>query len=253
MNLLSKKFYFENITIGSWLTLYNTGMAEIFSKNKFDWLVVDLEHSTITLEQASELIRIIDLCGSRPIVRLTSNDADLAKRVLDSGAHGIIVPMINSKEEAMRAIENTKYMPDGTRGVGLARAQSYGNEFNKYLEWQKKEILVIAQVEHIRGVNNIEEIISVEGLDGVFIGPYDLSSSLEKPGDFGSKKFVDAVNIIKSALKPTGKILGYHVVEPDEEKVRQAIIDGFNFISFSVDIRLLDSNIKKSLQKIRNK
>ena len=92
--------------------------------------------------------------------------------------------MINSKEDAMRAIENTKYMPDGTRGVGLARAQSYGNEFDKYLEWQNLEILVIAQVEHIKGVNNIEEIITVEGLDGVFIGPYDLSSSLKKQQRF---------------------------------------------------------------------
>ncbi len=253
MNLKSKKFYSDNITIGSWISLYNLGMTEIFAKNNFDWIVVDLEHSHITINQAAELIRIIDLCGSRPLIRLTSNNQDQIKRVLDAGAHGIIVPMVNNINDAVRAVNYTKYMPDGLRGVGLARAQEYGNGFEKYLEWQKNEILVIAQIEHIDGVQNLDEIISVNGIDGIFVGPYDLSSSLGKPGDFSSRQYLDSLKKIKYLINSKKIIAGIHIVEPDIEKVSDAIKDGFNFVSYSVDFRIIDSTIKDAIQSIKKK
>src|SRR5262245_28899258 len=105
-------------TVGSWITLGHCAIAEIMGKAGFDWLVVDLEHSTISIERAGELIRTIDQSGVVPLVRLTSNDADLAKRLLDAGAHGIIVPMVNSVEEARQAVAMVRYAPEGTRGVG---------------------------------------------------------------------------------------------------------------------------------------
>ena len=114
----------------------------------FDWLVVDLEHTTISIDQAGELIRTIDLAGCAPLVRLTSNNSDQIKRVMDAGAHGIVVPMVNSVEDVKNAIASTRYAPDGTRGVGLARAQGYGPKFSEYLHWQKDSAVVIPQIEH---------------------------------------------------------------------------------------------------------
>jgi 2-keto-3-deoxy-L-rhamnonate aldolase RhmA len=251
MNLISKKFYFDKITVGSWLTTYSEDLIEIFIRNKLDWIVIDLEHSHITIDQAANLIRLVDLAGSRPLVRLTSNSKDQIKRILDSGAHGIIVPMVNSEEEARKVVDYTKYMPSGSRGVGLARAQGYGANFDKYRKWQEKNILVIAQIEHIKGVDNLEKIISVTGIDGIFIGPYDLSGSIGEPGIFSSKRYLESIKKIKSIMKTKKKICGIHIVEPETKKVNEAIKEGFNFIAYSVDIRILDSSLKTALATIK--
>ena len=126
-----------DLTIGSWITVGHPAIAEIMAAAGFDWLVVDLEHSVIGLETAGDLIRIIDLCGVAPLVRLTTNDPNQIKRVMDAGAHGIVVPMVNSAAEACRAVEATRYPPKGGRGVGLARAHGYGASFEEYWNWQE--------------------------------------------------------------------------------------------------------------------
>ena len=128
---------FDKLTRGSWITLAHPSIAEIQAKAGFDWLAVDLEHSVLTIREAEELIRMIDLCGVVPLVRLTSNDANQIKRVMDAGAHGVIVPMVNSALDAITAIEAVKYPPQGKRGVGLARAQDYGESFSDYWSWQE--------------------------------------------------------------------------------------------------------------------
>ena len=130
--MLKVKLRSKEVTLGSWITIGNTAIAEIMAKADFDWLVVDLEHSVISIDVAGELIRTIDLCGVAPLVRLTSNDPNQIKRVMDAGAHGIVVPMVNTPEEAALAVSATRYAPTGSRGVGLARAQGYGVNFNDY-------------------------------------------------------------------------------------------------------------------------
>ena len=126
---LSKK-----TTLGSWLTLAHPAIAEIMSISDFDWLTIDLEHSTISIREAEDLIRIISLNNKIPLVRLTSNDENQIKRIMDAGANGIIVPMIKTKEEALKAVQFCKYPPQGKRGVGLARAQGYGEKFDQYIK-----------------------------------------------------------------------------------------------------------------------
>ena len=133
--MLKNKLNNKQITIGSWITIGNTAVAEILAKAGFDWLVVDIEHSTISIDTVGDLIRVIDLAGVTPLVRLTSNDPNLIKRVMDAGAHGIIVPMVNSEKDAMDAVAATRSPPIGIRGVGLARAQGYGVSFTDYFEW----------------------------------------------------------------------------------------------------------------------
>ena len=131
----TKKEFLDRVTIGSWISLGHPAIAEIFAKAGFDWLTIDLEHGVITISEAEQLIRVIELCGVVPFVRLSSNNPTQIKRVMDAGAHGVIVPMVTTAEEAQRAVSAVKYPPLGLRGVGLARAQGYGSRFRSYAEW----------------------------------------------------------------------------------------------------------------------
>ena len=149
----------KNTTLGSWITLAHPALAEIMSKSDFDWLTIDLEHSTISIREAEDLIRIISLNKKIPLVRLTSNDENQIKRIMDAGANGIIVPMIKTKEEALKAVQFCKYPPQGKRGVGLARAQGYGEKFNQYVKWEKNNSIIIVQIEHYKAVENLQDIL----------------------------------------------------------------------------------------------
>lgn len=238
--MLKNKLQSGQVTLGSWITLGHPAIAEIFAGAGYDWLVVDLEHSTISIEQAGELIRVIDLSGVAPLVRLTSNEPNQIKRVMDAGAHGIVVPMVNSPDDAVRAVAATRYAPQGIRGVGLARAQKYGADFQNYLEWQKDGPVVIVQIEHKLALDVLDAILSVKGVDGFIIGPYDLSCSMGIPGEFEHPEFLDAMDFIKNTGERLGCPGGLHVVEPDQQRLKQAIDDGYRFIAYSVDIRMLD-------------
>jgi 2-dehydro-3-deoxyglucarate aldolase len=119
---LKSKLRHKELTLGSWVSLGNPGVVEIMANAGFEWLTIDMEHSAITIREAEELIRVIDLCGVVPLVRLSANDPVQIKRVMDAGAHGMIVPMVNTKSDAERVVEAVYYPPTGRRGVGLARA-----------------------------------------------------------------------------------------------------------------------------------
>lgn len=237
---LKQKLQAGKSTLGSWITLGHTAIAEIFSRAGFDWVVIDLEHSTISIEKAGDLIRVIDLAGVPALVRLTSNDDSLIKRVMDAGAYGIVVPMINSPEEATNAVMATRYSPYGIRGVGLARAQGYGRSFKDYLEWQEDGPLVIVQIEHVSALNNLEAIFNVHGVDGFIIGPYDLSCSMGIPGKFDHPDFINAMEFIKSTGERVRCPAGIHIVEPCPLQLKEKINAGYKFIAYSVDIRMLD-------------
>lgn len=251
MSSLREKVLSGKLTIGSWITLAHPSIAEIMSKSGFDWLAVDLEHSSITIREAEELIRVIDLAGVVPLVRLTSNNPDQIKRVMDSGSHGVIVPMVNSAIDAEQAVQAVKYPVRGKRGFGLARAQGYGTKFNEYLEWQAKHSVVIVQVEHIDAVNNLESILSVEGVDGYIIGPYDLSGSMGIPGQFDHPDLLAAMEKIRVIATKLNKTGGIHIVEPDAEQLQIKINEGQKFIAYSVDIRMLDSACRNGLTKVK--
>jgi 2-dehydro-3-deoxyglucarate aldolase len=238
-------------TIGSWITLGHPAIAEIMAAAGFDWLVVDLEHSTISLEGAGELIRVIDLCGVAPLVRLTSNNPDQIKRVMDAGAHGIVVPMVNSRADAERAVAAVHYAPEGNRGVGLARAQRYGPGFRDYLEWQKSGPIVIVQIEHRDAVERLDEILAVPGVDGFIVGPYDLSCSLGIPGQFDRAEFLSAMELIRATAQRLSAVSGLHIVEPDGEQLARTLREGYRFIAYSVDIRLLDVGARQGMQRFR--
>ncbi len=237
---LKAKLKAGELSLGTWITLGNAAIAEIFSRAGYDWVVVDLEHSTISIDQAGELIRTIELAGASPLVRLTSNDKNLIKRVMDAGAHGVVVPNVNTSQEASKAVAATRYAPLGHRGVGLARAQHYGPGFSEYLDWQRDGPIVIVQIEDQAALDHLEAIFTTQGVDGFIIGPYDLSCSMGFPGEFKRRDFLAAMKHILSTGQRLGCPPGLHIVEPKPVLLSQAINDGYRFIAYSVDIRMLD-------------
>ncbi len=241
----------KSLTLGSWITLAHPAIAEIMARAGFDWLAVDLEHSVITIREAEELIRVIDLCDVTPLVRLTSNNPDLIKRIMDAGAHGVIVPMVKSPEEARQAVDSVKYPTEGKRSIGLARAQGYGVGFERYLEWQREHSVVIVQIEHIDAVDNLAEILSVSGVDGYIVGPYDLTGSMGIPGQFDHPEFVAAMKRISSVAAETELPGGIHVIEPEPAQLAQRIDEGHRFIAYSLDVRMLDAASRSGLKLAR--
>lgn len=251
MKSFKEKLKYNQLTIGSWITLAHPAIAEIMAKAGFDWLTIDLEHSVITIREAEELIRVIELCGVVSLVRLSANDSTQIKRVMDAGAHGVIVPMVNTKEEAQKAVSAVKYPPLGARGVGLARAQGYGLTFDRYLDWVRKESVVIVQIEHIQGVENLEEILQVEGVDAFLVGPYDLSGSIGRPGDLDHPEMISALKRATEVSKRLEKTMGFHVVPPKAEMVVEKISEGYRLIAYCVDFLFLIESCHDGLSTIR--
>lgn len=250
---LKQRIRKKQLTVGSWITIPSPAIAEIMAKSGFDWLAIDMEHAPISIDQCQELIRIIDLCSVVPLVRVGENAPLLIKQAMDAGASGVIVPMVNSRHDAERAVSAVKYPPQGTRGVGLSRAQGYGTTFHDYKKWLEKESIVIIQIEHIKAVENLQEILTVEGVDGFIIGPYDLSGSLGVPGDFTNKKMKPVFKKINSILGKKNISAGFHVVPFSVELVQEKINEGYNFIAFSVDFLFLGESCRHGLDLIRKR
>lgn len=244
-NNLKNKLRRRELTFGSWITIGHPIIAELMSQQGFEWLTIDMEHSAITLDVAQQLIQIIEGYGVIPLVRVGENTPCLIKRVMDSGAYGVIVPMVNSKEDAESAVDSVRYPPKGKRGVGLARAQGYGFNFEEYTEKMEKELIVIAQIEHIDAIVNLESILSVRGIDGTIIGPYDMSASMGHPGEFDRKEVVDVLKKYRKISTKLKKPMGIHVIPPSKAEIDKKISDGFTFIAVSLDTLFLGEKIKE--------
>jgi 2-dehydro-3-deoxyglucarate aldolase len=255
-NPLKSQLKKNALTIGSWLQLNSPSAAEIMSQSGFEWLTVDMEHSVTSLETMQHLLQIIEGHNIVPLVRVGENNPDLIKRVMDAGAYGIIVPMINSADDAKKAVNAVKYPPQGTRGVGIARAQGYGRNFEGYASVINRESVVIVQIEHIDAVNNLEEIISVDGVDGCFIGPYDLSGSLGIPGNLTHIDVLAAVSEVERICRERKMPLGIHVVDPDISLMNKYIQAGYTLLAFSSDMLLLEKICREkmaALAQVRSK
>jgi len=248
---LKQRLKSKQVTIGSWLSIANPAVAEIMAKSGVDWLGIDMEHSALSVDQCQELIRVIDLCEVVPLVRVGANDPLLIKRAMDAGACGVIVPMVNSAEDAVRAVKAVKYPPQGERGVGLARAQGYGTKFEEYVGTINDKSIVIVQIEHKDALSHLEEIFAVEGVDGFIVGPYDLSASFGVAGRFESGEMAQALAMIEQAAKKKNIPAGYHVVSPNPDMVHKKIEQGYTFIAYSVDFLLLGESFRRDLLRIK--
>lgn len=248
---LKSKLAQAKLTLGSWITLGHPAIAEIMAAAGFDWLVLDMEHSVLELGEVQILIQVLDGQHCPAIVRLTSNHPDQIKRVMDAGATGVMVPMIKSATDAKAAVQAVYYPPQGQRGVGLARAQGYGARFEEYRNWLEKNAVIVAMIEHIDAVNAIDSILSVDGIDAYIIGPYDLSGSMGRVGEFNHPEVQSAIDRVLKAGNRLGKPGGIHVIEPNQDELQQRIDDGFSFIGYGLDIRILDTLCRKHIQSIQ--
>lgn len=241
----------NQLTIGSWITIGDSSVAEIMATKGFDWLTIDMEHSSLTLHQVKQLVLAVGLHGVIPLVRVGENDPNLIKRVMDSGAGGIIVPMVNSSEDAKRAVASVRYPPSGKRGVGLYRAQEYGFGFDAYKKWVAEESIVIVQIEHYKAVESLKEILAVDGVDGSIIGPYDLSGSLGYPGEFQRPEVISALRSYEDVCETINKPKGFHVVEPDAAIVRSYMERDYSFLAVGLDSLYLGRKCEEIIHKTR--
>ncbi|TWO19335.1 HpcH/HpaI aldolase family protein [Campylobacter hyointestinalis] len=249
---LKNKLKNSQLTIGSWIMIGNPIIIEVMSLAGFEWLVVDMEHTSIELDTAQTLIATIQANGMKALVRVSKNEEVVIKKVLDMGADGIIVPMVCSRDDAIQAVNYAKYPPVGKRGVGLYRASKYGVNFEAYKKWVNEELVIIAQIEHIDAVRNIDEILQVEGIDATIIGPYDLSGSMGYPGEFEREDVKAAVQKTLDKCKQYNIPSGFHVVDTDPKKLQQKIDQGCIFLAYGIDYFFMRDAAINGMNKIRN-
>jgi 4-hydroxy-2-oxoheptanedioate aldolase len=219
-------------SIGTWLTLPSTVAAQLMAKTGFEWLTVELEHTPITFETAAEMFAIVAASGCVPLVRVPINSVENIKRVLDTGAWGVVVPMVNSRAEAEAVVRAARYRPIGERSIGgHLHAANFGADAATYYAKANDEILVVVMAEHIDAIENISAIVSVPGIDAVFVGPNDLHASMGLPPAFDSDhpQFNEALKKVLAHAKARGLAAGIHVT--DAAQAQRRLAEGWQFIA----------------------
>ena len=236
------------LALGTILSLNSPDVAEILSKTGFDWLFIDGEHGTF---DPSELQAILQAAGGNIecVFRIPALEEVHIKKALDVGANGLIAPQVNTAEQAQKLVQWSRYPPEGTRGLGFARAQGYGFAVNEYLGSANETITLIAQAESAEAVKNIEAIAQVQGLDAVLVGPYDLSSSLGRPGEVTHPEVQEAIQRVASACKEANMPVG--IFGMTANAVQPYIEQGFRLIVVGVDTVLLGNAARQLLQQLR--
>jgi 4-hydroxy-2-oxoheptanedioate aldolase len=238
-------------SVGTWLTLPDPFSARLMGRVGFDWLTVELEHAPINIETAAQSFACIVEGGTVPLARVPWNTGENIKRVLDNGAWGVVVPMVNSRAEAEAAVAAARYMPRGVRSVGgQFHALSFDTDPATYYQQANDEILVVLMAEHVHAIAAAEEIMSVPGVDVVFIGPNDLHNSMGKPPKFESddKEFVEAVQHVLITAKKHGVAPGIHVA--DVAAAQRRIDEGFQFVAITSEAGMLVSRAREIAQAL---
>ncbi len=236
---LKAKLQNRQRVFAGWTSFGHPGPTEIFARAGFDFIGIDLEHSAISLFEVQGLIAACQGAGVCCLPRIASHNPEMARRLLDSGADGIIVPMVNSPADMEAVVSWVKYPPVGKRGFGVGRGQGYGFDFDGYTKTWNSSSIIIAQIESMDAVGQIEKILDHPELDGVMVGPYDISGSLDVPGQLDHPLVVEAgLKVVKAAQKH-GKACATQIIEPDAVKIRRAIEQGYTLIVLASDVFIL--------------
>jgi 2-keto-3-deoxy-L-rhamnonate aldolase RhmA len=227
--------------IGLIVTLPSPEVTEIAAAAGFDWIWLDMEHGLLDVVDVQ---RAAMAAGSVPcLVRVPVNEEVWIKRVLDTGVEGLIIPQINTAEQAECAVQLTRYPPEGNRSVGISRAHSYGFHFGDYIARANRNLTLLVQIENIQAVENLEAILAVPGVDGIFIGPYDLSASMNKLGQVNDPQVRSAIKHVQTACNAKGKPVG--IFAADGIATQHALAEGFRLIAASTDILVFSSALGK--------
>ena len=240
---IRKKLSNGECSVGSWMQIPHTSIAEIMGKASYDWVAVDLEHGAISVHQLPDLFRALELGGTLPLVRLAQGAVKDCKQALDAGAGGVIVPMVDSGDQLEKVRDVTRWPPAGVRGVAFSRANLFGKYFEEYIK-EAQQPLLIAMIEHINAIKNLDSIMQVKGLDAVLIGPYDLSASMEMTTQFENSEFLKVMQEIKNRADDANVPCGVHVVDPSKEELQQKLDEGYRFIAYSIDAVFLNKSVE---------
>jgi 2-dehydro-3-deoxyglucarate aldolase len=221
-------------TVGGWLTVASPVVAEATASCGFDWVAVDMEHAPVSEGDLQGVFIAIERSGAAPMVRLPEADPYLARRLLDAGAHGLIIPVVESAHAFSAFSRHCLYPPAGSRGVGLSRCNLWGDAFDEYIDGFSP--VLVPQIESAAGVAASADIAALAEVDALFLGPYDLSASLGNRGDFSSTAFRDAISTVRETCLAHGKAAGIHQVEPDPVALRARIDEGFGFVAYGTDM-----------------
>lgn len=239
----------ERLT-GTLVSLPSAEVAEILVAGGYDWLFINTEHGAFDPGQAQALLQA---AGNRCpcLIRVPAGHEVWIKKALDVGAAGVIVPQVNTAEQAARVLAWSKYPPAGTRGVGIARAHGYGYGFADYIARANEEVAVVLQIEHIDGVRNIRDIVCLPGIDALFIGPYDLSASMNKTGQVADPEVQKAIAMVRDTALTAGLPLGVFGVSA--EAVKPYVTQGFTLLTAGCDTIFLNNAARQTLVSLRAK
>ncbi|MDD3415555.1 MAG: aldolase/citrate lyase family protein [Lachnospiraceae bacterium] len=249
-NKLKNKLKAGEVCYGATITMSNPVVSEIMSHLEYDWLWFEMEHTVMSEESVLAMLQATNGSEVTTVVRVPWNDKTMIKRILDTGTDGILVPLIRTKSDAEDAVRAIKYPPLGERGAGVARAQCYGLHIDEYMSTANEEVLTILMIEHIDAVNNIEEILSVPGVDSVMIGALDLSGSMGILGQTNDPKLEEAIQKVLKASKKFGISCGIVAFDPKQAKER--IKQGFTNIAAGMDVLFLSSAAKNILEQVKD-
>jgi len=239
-------------TIGSWMQIPSASIAEIMGKAGYDWVAVDLEHGHFSAQYLPDVFRALELGGTAPFVRVAKCESMHIKSALDAGAVGIILPMVQEATQLQQAIEWAFYPPKGMRGVGYSRANLFGKDFEAYLAESLQETFIVAQIEHICAVEELGEILNVDGLDAILVGPYDLAGSMGLTAHFQDHRFVEVMDIIYQEAHKHRTPMGLHVVKPVVSELNVAISKGYQFIAYGLDAVFLYESAERPELRVKN-
>jgi 2-dehydro-3-deoxyglucarate aldolase len=233
-------------TIGSWLQLPSPEVAEIMGRAGYDWVAVDMEHGLFTRTGLADICRAIELGSCAPFARVAQATKNEIKGALEAGAQGLIFPMIESRAQLDDAIDWACY-PDygGSRGVGFCRANLYGKDLAPYREGTAKDLILAAQIEHIRALEELPQILAHPRLDAIMVGPYDLSGSMGLTGRFDHPDFIAAMRRIQDSCTRHGANMGVHVVDPNPAELAERVKQGYRFIAYGIDAVFLWRNAQR--------
>jgi 4-hydroxy-2-oxoheptanedioate aldolase len=238
-------------SVGSWLSLGSITASRFLARAGFEWLTVDIEHSLVDWETATHMFASIADPGCIALARVPSNRHDHIKRVLDNGAHGIVVPMVNSREEAQAAVAACLYPPAGNRSVGgSVHALNFGGTAPDYYARANDELLIVLQCEHIQAVENADAIFSVPGIDAIFVGPNDLAASMRGPDGRppSGEATAQVMKRILDACRRHGVAPGLHCTSGEE--ARHRIEEGWQFVAIASELRLMLNGVNEVLGKL---
>jgi len=241
---IRKKLNNGGVSIGSWMQIPHSSIAEIMGQSNYDWVAVDMEHGAISVHQLPDLFRALELGNTLPLVRLAHGHSKDCKQALDAGAGGVIVPMIKNADQLRKVRDATRWPPSGNRGVAFSRANLFGKNFNEYIK-EAEQPLLIAMIEHIDAINELDDILKVDELDAILIGPYDLSASMNLTAQFDHPEFAKAIRDIKSKSESANIPCGIHVVSPSVDDLKEKIDDNYRFIAYSIDSVILTNFLRK--------